>query len=52
MVFADPAHELVVAYWGNGVPGNGLPGNELKSTRRFRRVTDAVYVDLGVGADA
>ncbi len=42
--FADPAHELVVAAIFNGLPG------EARHDRRLKRVTAAIYEDLGLAS--
>lgn len=41
--FADPAHELVVAWVCNGLPG------ERKHQQRQRGINTAIYEDLGLG---
>jgi CubicO group peptidase (beta-lactamase class C family) len=41
--FCDPAHELVVAWACNGMPG------ERKHQQRQRAINNAIYEDLGLG---
>ncbi|NRQ33088.1 beta-lactamase family protein [Nonomuraea sp. NN258] len=42
MAFADPAHELVVSFNGNGLPGRVV------GKRIWRAISDAVYTHLGL----
>ncbi|MEO3890681.1 serine hydrolase domain-containing protein [Nonomuraea sp. B5E05] len=46
MAFADPAHELVVSFNGNGLPGRVV------GKRIWRAVSDAVYSHLGLARRA
>ncbi|KOG70084.1 serine hydrolase domain-containing protein [Streptomyces sp. NRRL WC-3725] len=42
MAFADPRHDLVVSFNGNGLPGRVL------GKRIWQRISDAVYEELGL----
>ena len=45
LAFCDPEHDLVAA-----IQTNGMPGNE-RHYLRFRELTRALYVDLGLAAE-
>ncbi|QDU60810.1 Esterase EstB [Planctomycetes bacterium Pan216] len=42
--YADPEHDLVVAFVFNGMPGEG------NHRRRARELNEAIYVELGLGS--